>query len=581
MRILCLLLHKAVLQPVVFFILLMTFCVAKPVQAQLLKDTTYQQGYYQWPINAAKGLAANFGELRPNHYHMGLDCRSDQAVNKQVFAAADGYVTKIKVESYGFGQAIYINHPNGTTTLYAHLNSFYPALEKYVRDQQYKLKSWAVYLDIPANMFPVKKGQEIAKSGNTGGSMGPHLHFEVRDTKTDKVINPLLLGFPLQDNIAPDVLRLAVYDRCLSTYEQTPKIYALKKVNGVYSPVGGNITVTTEKVSFAITAWDRYTGSTNQNGIFEATMFDNGKAVSAFRLTNIGYDETRYLNANIDYKTKAGGGPWLQHLSKLPGYNTGVYVTDESNGVVTLEAGDPHSIKIVVGDANNNYSTVAFSVKMNTIIEKNNRDNLDAAREFHPGFVNVFESDNVHFYLPEKALYDSFTFTYKEMPGVAGNNIYMLHKPIVPLQQYFPVSIRGKFAMTDTGKVVMKRSYGTKSDYSKAVYRDGFFTASFREFGNFQLLLDTSPPVITSIGLVNNMNASKLSRIVFKVTDDSEDLADFTALLDGQWLRFTNDKATNFIYTFDEYCPPGEHDLKITATDMAGNITEKNYHFTR
>src|SRR6195952_245837 len=237
--------------------------------AQIFPAKNYPKGYFSWPVDAQKGLAANFGELRPNHYHMGLDCRTDQKENRPVMAAADGYIAKVKIEPFGFGRCIYINHPNGFTTLYAHLNNFNPALEKYITEQQYNLRSWSVFLDIPPTLFPVKKGDFIAYSGSTGGSQGPHTHFEIRDTKTDKVLNPLLFGFPIADNIAPDILRLAVYDRRISVYDQAPKIYALKKVNGIYTPAGGKINVTSNEVSFAITAWDRYTGSTNQNGIYK------------------------------------------------------------------------------------------------------------------------------------------------------------------------------------------------------------------------------------------------------------------------------------------------------------------------
>ncbi len=549
--------------------------------AQFLPKQQYAQNYFTWPVDANIAIVANFGELRPNHYHMGLDCRTDQQVNKDVLAAADGYIAKIKVEPFGFGQAIYINHPNGMTTVYGHLNKFYPALEKYVTAQQYALQSWSVFLDIPANLFPVKKGDIIAKSGSTGGSQGPHVHWEVRDTKTDKVINALLLGMPIKDNIAPDIVRLAVYDRRLSTYEQTPKTYSLKKINGVYVPVTGPIAVYTDKVSFAITAWDRYTGSTNQNGIYEARMDVDGNPVSGFQLNRIGYDETRYLNANIDYKTRSTGGPWLQHLSKLPGYNTGVYTTDNTDGVLTLQKGISRNIAIMAADPEGNESTLKFSVLMNTVKENSFLNIEERANEFYPGYINIFENDKVKFYLPEKALYDSFSFRFRETPSVTGNSIFQLHSPIVPLQTYFTTSIKGNFDIADTGKIVMKRFYGSKTDYAKANYQNGWYSAAFREFGNYQLLLDTTPPVVIPKGFYNGMNAAQLSRILFTVTDNSEDLQSFTAMLDGKWLRFTNDKARNFIYDFDERCPSGSHELVITATDMVGNKTVKTYNFTR
>ncbi|MGB4844304.1 MAG: M23 family metallopeptidase, partial [Ferruginibacter sp.] len=305
---------KKIQKPVYFVLLLLniSFC-----SAQFFPAKNYPKGYFVYPVIATQSLSANFGELRSNHYHMGLDCRTDRAQNKKVLAAAAGYIAKVKIEPWGFGRAIYINHPNGLTTLYAHLNDFYPELEDYIKEQQYKLKSWQVYLDIPENLFPVTKGMFIAYSGNTGGSMGPHLHFEIRDTKTDKVLNPSLFGFPIPDNVAPDVYRLAVYDRCKSTYEQSPQLYTLKKVNGKYVTSPALLVAKTDKVSFGISANDRYTGSSNRNGIYETVLYENDKPIVGFQLDSIGYDETRYLNAHIDYTYRSKGGSYIQHISKL------------------------------------------------------------------------------------------------------------------------------------------------------------------------------------------------------------------------------------------------------------------------
>ena len=169
-------------------------------RAQYFNQPAYDKNFYSWPVGAVKAIVANFGELRPNHYHMGLDCRTEQVENKPVLAAAAGYIAKVKIEPWGFGRALYVNHPNGHTSLYAHMNDFYPELEAYVKDQQYKLQSWSLFIDIPSNLFPVRQGQQIGWSGNTGGSQGPHVHFEIRDTKSEKVLNPLSALMPAPAN---------------------------------------------------------------------------------------------------------------------------------------------------------------------------------------------------------------------------------------------------------------------------------------------------------------------------------------------------------------------------------------------
>lgn len=562
------------------FIILFVFSVTSG-KAQFFKDKDYVQGYFVWPVKAAKALNANFGELRPNHYHMGLDCKTEKKQNLPIVAAADGYIARVKIEPYGFGRAIYINHPNGLTTLYAHLNDFYPLLEAYIKEQQYALKSWKVLLDMPANLFPVQKGMFIAYSGNTGGSQGPHLHFEIRDTKTDKVLNPLLFGFGIPDKAPPAITRLAMYDRCLSTYEQSPKFLPIKKIKDGYTTIVPLVTANTDKVSFAISAFDTYTGSTNQNGIYEAVVYDNDIPLAGFQMDSVSYDETRYLNAHIDYRLKANGGPYVQHLSKLPGFNNSLYSTVNGNGVILIDDDSVHRIKIVVKDTEGNASVLQFAVKRGAAATKPAADTSTAysRKNFYPGYINIFENSRLNFYLPENALYDSLRFRYNEVAPAYGSTIFQLHNDNVPVHSYFPVKIKAVNAMP--GKMIMYRFAGSKKDFKKAVAENGWYKASFREFGNFQLLIDTLPPVIKPVGFKDGVNAAKLSRIAFVVTDNTEEIEKFTAMLDGNWLRFTNDKGRTFTYIFDEKCPPGRHELKITAEDQAGNVTEQVYNFTR
>ena len=575
------LIHKPFLFFLLIFFSLQAICQVFPFRQ-------YPKGYFIYPVEAKVGLAANFGELRPNHYHMGLDCRTDQVENKIVKAAADGYVAHIRVEPFGFGQAIYINHPNGLTTLYGHVNSFFPALDEYVKEQQYKLKAWKVFLDIPPGMFPVKKGQLIAKSGNRGGSQGPHCHFEIRDTKTDKVLNPLLFGFPIADNVPPAIVRLAMYDRCLSTYSQTPKLFSLKKVSDGYITTTPVIPVNTDKISFGISANDKVSGSSNPNGIYEAILYLDGEAISGFRLDSISYDETRYLNAHIDYKTKAAGGPYIEHLSRLPGYPEGVYKDVRGNGVIELQDDSVHTVEIVVKDAYGNTSNLNFKIKKGIIRE--NANLADSAsyydkKEFHPGFVNIFESEDLQLILGPGNLYDSLSFFHSEKNSSSPNaysNIHSVESGLVPVQNFFNIRIRAdKNVPADLqDKMLMKRTWGSKTDVVKAIRNGDWYTGSFREFGNFELIADDEPPVITG-GFGDNANLSKSSQIVFVPKDNNEDIANFNATLDGNWLMFSNDKGRSFIYKFDEKCPRGNHELIITVTDIAGNTTQKILNFIR
>ena len=564
------------------------------LSAQVFPAKNYPKGYFIYPVQAKIALAANFGELRPNHYHMGLDCKTDQKQNARVVAAADGYIAHIRIEPSGFGRSIYINHPNGLTTLYGHLNDFFPELEKYVKEQQYKMESWLVFLDIPPDLFPVKQGQFIAFSGNTGGSQGPHLHFEIRDTKTDKVFNPSLFGFPIPDNVPPTLIRLAVYDRRISTYSQTPKLYVLKKINarlndavgqGKYIPASPIIITNTDRVSFGISAVDKYTGSYNPNGIYEAVLYNDDEPVVGFQLDNISYDETRYLNAHIDHKLRASGGPFVEHLSRLPGYPEGVYKDFSGDGIINLEDDSVHQIKAEVKDAYDNISVLQFQVKRGLINENKYKQDL-SEQKFSPGFVNVFEREDIQVILGEKDLYDSINFVYAKKTSItpqAVSALHIVHTALVPVHGYYTIRLKTDRSLQniDDDKIIMQRTWGSKMDVVKPNKEGEWFTGKFREFGNFQLLVDNVPPVISPVGIRDNANLSRSSQIIFTVTDNMKEIKNFRAELDGKWLRFTNDKGRSFIYKFDEMCLPGNHELKVSVEDEAGNVATKIFHFVR
>jgi len=438
----------------------------------------------------------------------------------------------------------------------------------------------------------------IAYSGSTGGSQGPHMHFEIRDTKSEKVLNPLLFGFALKDKVPPAILRLAVYDRSISTYSQTPKLFGLKHVNGIYVPTSPLIIANTDKVSFGISAFDKYTGSTNNNGIYEADLYDNDELTTGFQLDSISYDETRYLNAHIDHKLKLSGGPYVEHLSRLPGYPQGVYKDIKSDGVINIDDDSTHQIKIVVRDVYDNKSVLQFKIKHGIAKQQEPpHDSLSYFQQtaFHPGFVNVFETDDIQIALGERDLYDSIRFAYSKKASAISQSIsdlHIVHTNLVPVHGYFTVRLKSTSPIAGNvkDKIIMKRSWGSKTDVVKPIQnarpddmvgQGEWFTAQFRNFGNFQLLIDDEPPTINAIGIRENANLSRASQIIFIVRDNNDEIKNFRADLDGNWIRFTNDKGRSFIYNFDEKCSPGNHELKISVEDEAGNIVKKIFHFTR
>ena len=541
---------------------------------------SYPQRYFRSPLNIPMQLVANFGEIRANHWHMGLDIRTRQRVNLPVQASADGYISRVSVEPGGFGQAIYISHPNGYTTVYGHLNSFFPALSNYVKQHQYEEQSWKINLIIPANLFPVKKGNFIALSGSTGASEGPHVHFEIRNTKTENCLNPLLFKFPVADAVPPTLLRLAMYDRNKSTYEQLPQIFAVKKLRTTYSVAAQTIHTYSNKVSFAIEAIDKFSNRNNHNGIYSTKILMDGKPVSEFVLDNISYNNTRYINAQLDYSYKERKGIPLQHISPLPGTPDVVYNVFNGDGMIHLNDEEEHSITIEVKDADGNTSKLKFNIQRNESLQKN--DLPTQAEQFLPNNVNVFERENFELYTTEKTIYDTVAVNFSSANNSSANaisSVFNFLSAAVPSHDSVMVRIKPMQTIPEEWKnrVVIKNISGSKTFIKKGEYQRGWYAAKFRQFGTYQLFIDDEPPTMNA----PPSDLSKANRIVFIPKDNFNVIKNFRAEIDGQWLRFSNDKGKTWIYFFDEHFPKGEHELKVTVEDEAGNTTTKIWKVKR
>lgn len=569
-------------KPFILFFFIFSYCLTS---AQTIP--VYPKGYFRNPMGIPLELSANFGELRPNHWHMGLDIRSQAKENLPVYAAAQGYIAKIGIRPQSFGRFIIINHPNGLSTLYGHLNNFYPELEAWVTAQQYAQESWAVELDIPKEKFPVSKGTFIAYSGNTGGSQGPHLHFEIIDTKTSKRLNPLLFGFPIADNVPPALVKLAMYDRSRSVYDQSPVFYPLKNTDSGYIiPKLPLIETGKSTISFALQAYDRLSGSTNPNGIFSATLYLDEQPQLAFVLDSVDYEETVFMNAHVDYKLKYNGGGWLQHLSIMPGDAGSVYKRINSDGVINLTDTLVHTMKVEVSDAYGNKSMLNFQLKYNDSLVRPVYRQPDAFY-FIPNQRTVLSRPDFQLNMSAGSLYDTVKAYYSRgnsvIPANALSALHQVNDADVPVHAPFSVRIkpyRAAPAGTDN-KLVIQRTYRSGRSVRKAQWDNEWLRAEFDDFGYFQAFFDTIPPELDELGNGDTVNLSPASRILFSPSDNFGVIRNFRAELDGQWLRFTNDKSRNWIYTFDERCPYGVHELKVTVEDLVGNSTTKSWWFKR
>jgi hypothetical protein len=548
------------------------------------QTNSFPKYYFRNPLDIPMELQANFGELRPDHWHMGLDLRTDQKENLPVYAAADGYIASLGIRPASFGRFIIINHPNGFSTLYGHLNDFFPELEQYVTDQQYKQESWAIELNFTKDQFPVSKGQFFAYSGNTGGSQGPHLHFEIFDTKTEKRLNPLLLGFAVADDVPPTLVKLAMYDRSKSTFGQKPLIFSLKKTDSGYIiPKIPVIKTGLNKISFAIQAYDKMNNSGSPDGIYSAQINYDDEPQIKFVLDSIDYHETVYINAQADYWYRHNYGIWLQHLSRLPGNHGNVYKELKGDGVIDLPDTNLHAIKIEVKDPYNNMAELNFMIRHDDSLAIPMTQDVASPR-FIPNQVNEIIKFDFEMYLPGNSLYDTTWQLYSRNNSTSTYTFSGLHgagDPSIPLHNDIVVRIKPNKPIPEgwQDKLIIERDRGGRS--IRKATRDGdWLKAEFGDFGIYQVYADVLPPQVNELGKGDTVNLSPASRILFTPTDNFG-IKNFRAELDSQWIRFTNDKIRNWIYKFDERCPFGVHHLKVTVEDLVGNTTTKEWWFKR
>ncbi|MET3038006.1 M23 family metallopeptidase [Chryseobacterium sp. NRRL B-14859] len=555
-------------------LMLMVCCI----NAIILQAQTYPQNYFRNPLNITMQLAANFGAIRSNHFHMGLDLRTNSQENLSVLAAAEGYVSRIKVERYGFGNAIYITHPNGYTTVYAHLNKYFDKLDEYVKERQYKDEKWEQDISFSPGQFPVTKGQLIALSGNTGGSAGPHLHFEIRDTKTEECLNPLLFGFNIPDSVAPIISGLYWYDRRFSTYEPGANGVTVKKTGNIYT--AGVIKVNSPVISFAIKAVDKANQGFNL-GIYQAELLMDGKLMYGFSVNKVSYDDTRYENGCIDYTKFSRDKMSIQHLSALPGMKLQNYSVPNLSGMISLQNNEVHDIEIILKDVKGNTSRLTAKVQLSIPGNKVS----PTANMVQPNEPKTISTQNAEVNFSKNAFYDAANFNAYEKPDADINVIssaVVLHSPYIPVHDNYTIKIKPnrKLIREEKDKVVVLFDYGSDTDAVKGKWNGDWIEGQFNRLGTVKLVLDNSlPSVFPGWKERAAVNSGSLR---LKGSTKVGDIISFRAELDGKWLRFARTK-NDFVYSFDEKCPKGSglHTLKVTTTNTAGNTNVQTFTFQR
>jgi murein DD-endopeptidase MepM/ murein hydrolase activator NlpD len=557
-----------------WFVLLLI--VSLEVQGQ----NKYPQGYFRNPLNIPILLAGNFGECRPGHFHSGIDIKTEGKENFPVFAAADGYVSRVKMEPGGFGHGIYIKHPNGYTTLYAHLNDFFPSLQKAVRNEQYEKKEWTCDLSFSPDKFPIKKGQQIAWSGNTGGSSAPHLHFEIRNSITEHPLNPQLFGFEIKDNIEPIPAEIALYNADESIYSQNPILIKLKKEDNFYSPIKDTIRFNGKSIHLGIAVNDYMENSNNTLSFFTAEWYANDSLIGQLKLDDIGYEETRYLNACADYKLKKETEIWFNSLFLLPNNKLNRIYSSLQNksGSIQLSLNKPTLIRIVLKDVSGNKSEIKISVIGAPDLQKE-----ICPKTWRAGEQHTFENPNLKFSLPETSLYDDVCpeivqFSKPDLHNPSPE--FMVNLASIPVHDYFSLNIKPDvmipFSLMD--KIALRHYDGKKTTGKKTSINGGWYSTSVRAFGDYWLEVDSTAPSIKPMQK-NGIVIHNKGLIKFEVKDDISTIKKFTGTINGQWLCFEQHE-NYWFYRIDPYCPIGKNKLQLIAIDENGNEKKIEYYFT-
>lgn len=546
---------------------------------------TYPQGYFRSPLENTLTLAGNFGECRPNHFHTGLDFKTDGKENQKVLAVAEGCVSRVSISHSGYGNALYVTHPNGYTSVYGHLNDFFPDLQRFVVEAQYAREQWAMDTVLSPGLFPVKKGQQIAWSGNTGGSTGPHLHFELRDTETGHVLNPALFGFPLQDGLPPVPKMLAVYGP-QSIYAQKPILVPLQKKGAVYGPASETIIVPYAKARVALKADDYMEGSTNTLGVYAMRLSMDDRLEASWKIAEIDFAQNRYVNAFADYRLKEQQKGWYQTLFRLPGNLLDVYDSlNKDNGLLDLSDAAPHQLRIELYDANGNRSGVSFRMQGQG---GEGEQEKDCENLWRPLQQNTIKTATLDLSSGRYSVYDDVCLHYTEAPSAKHySNIVQLLDDSYPLQDYVSLGLKlNKLVPFDQRtKLVFMHQVKAASlpgnhpqTGMAARFDKGWAYADVRTFGSFYVDVDTLGPKI--VPLQKSGPLASAASIGFSVTDAMTSVKGFRAELDGKWLRFVR-RGNAYTYKFDEHCGKGKHRLVITASDENDNLTTYTFDFTR
>ncbi len=532
---------------------------------------------YPNPVKIPVSLSATFGELRSNAFHAGVDIRTQGVEGKEVFAVADGYVSRIGVSPYGYGKVIYITHNDGFTSVYAHLSKFNQKLTDYVREKQYGTESFAQNIMLKENQFPIKKGDYLGLTGNSGSSGGPHLHYEIRYTKTQEPVNPMYFGLKINDTKKPFIKGLAIYPLENSVVNNADTAIHLKVVSQdnkyhIENPefkVNGNI-------AFGINVYDQADGSANKNGVYSIELYADDNLIFSIISDKYSYDETRYINSLIDYSYYMKNNERfirteIDKLNKLDN----LYKT--RNGVVNVNEYDTIKMKYVVKDYNNNISELNFTLVGTTLPKLKTEEILPRS------YYRIYDGESTEIYLdafeaeiPKLAFYrdvelktsriDTITNTYSYYAYSLGSEEIPLHKKITvrikPKKEYLNDSTLYIASVNKKGEFIF---LGNKIS-------GDFLEAKTNTLGIYLIAKDSVNPIIKPINFKDNSSISENWSLRVEIEDKETGVNKYSMYVNDEWVLADYDaKNKLLVYQIDSHIKKGHNDLKVIVTDMVGN----------
>lgn len=550
--------------------------------SSLTAQTNYPKDYFQSPLDIPMQLSGNFGELRPNHFHAGFDFKTMQKEGLNVYAVADGYISRIKISTFGNGKTIYITHSNGFTSVYGHLQRANNPIQDFIKKAQYKEQSFEVELFLKPGEFLVQKGQIIAFSGNTGASEGPHLHFEFRDNVTENIINPMFFGFDqmMKDTKKPIISGIYVYpleEKTIVNQSKRPLLLnlALQK-DGTY--VSDKV-VANGKIGFGINSFDFDDVSFNKNGIYKVQTFYNGIPNFGYQFDTYSFDDMRYVNALIDYPRYKKTQQRIQKLFMKSPFKLSTIKADESDGVLSLVPNLTSIYRIEVSDYYGNQTSVSIPIKyelQSAIVEK---EALQTKYYVKSNKESNFAKDNISVYLPAGTFYDDFNMNFD-----VKNDTLFLHEDTVPAHTNFTISIEdNKYSDAQKDKLFIASFDENKIKYIPTLRKENVFSAKSKVLGKFALVMDTIAPKITISKPIEGKWLSDRNSIQFTISDSLSGIKSYNGYLNGKWILFEYDNKTKKIthYFNDGLVAEGANDLKLIVIDNVGNSTIFETHFFR